>query len=128
MPTTPRNPPTFLNLFQIRFPVGAIASIGHRVSGVSLFLGIPVVALLLERSLVSEASFATLGEMVSAPWRTALLVVVVWAAAHHILAGIRHLLMDVGIGSRLTTARRTALSALVAAALIALMAAVEWLS
>jgi succinate dehydrogenase / fumarate reductase cytochrome b subunit len=128
MPTTPRRAPTFLNLFQIRFPVGAIASIGHRVSGVLLFISIPLLALLLERSLLSQASFTALGELASAPWRAALLVVLIWAAAHHILAGIRHLLMDVGIGSRLTTARRTALSTLVAAALIALMAAVVWLS
>ena len=35
-------------------------------------------------------------------------IVFVWALAHHLLAGIRHLLSDVDIGSQLPAARRSA--------------------
>lgn len=120
--------PKFLNLLQIRFPIGAIASIGHRISGVLLVLSLPLLALTLDRSLHSEAEFAALRDLVSAPWRAVLLALLVWAATHHLLAGIRHLLMDVGIGSGLSQARTSAWAAIVAAAIVALVAAARWLS
>lgn len=34
--------PVFLNLTQIRMPVGALTSIGHRVTGVLLAASVPV--------------------------------------------------------------------------------------
>ncbi|WP_407280947.1 succinate dehydrogenase, cytochrome b556 subunit [Aromatoleum evansii] len=117
-----------MNLSQIRFPVGAIASIGHRVSGVLLLVSLPLLALALDRSLRSESEFEALRDLVSEPWRALLLVILVWAAAHHVLAGVRHLLMDIGVGSRLSPARTSAWAAIVAAGIIAVAAAVRWLS
>lgn len=128
MRAPPGSAPKFLNLSQIRFPIGAIASIGHRISGVLLLVTLPFLALALDRSLRSEAEFEALRDLVSAPGRALLLVVVVWAASHHVLAGVRHLLMDVGIGSRLAQARTSAWAAIVAAAVIALAVAARWLS
>ncbi len=132
MSAPPRDAPKFLNLAQIRFPIGAIASIGHRVSGVLLLLSLPFLVLALERSLRSEADYAALGTWLNSPWRALLLVVMVWAATHHLLAGVRHMLMDIGIGSRLAQARMSAWSTIVAALLIALVtavsAAMRWLS
>ena len=128
MPAPPRDAPKFLNLAQIRFPIGAIASIGHRISGVLLLISLPFLVLALERSLRSEADYAALGTWLNSPWRALLLVVMVWAATHHLLAGVRHMLMDIGIGSRLAQARMSAWSTIVAALLIALLAAMRWLS
>ena len=128
MQTRFRDAPKFLNLAQIRFPVGAIASIGHRISGVVLLITLPLLALALDRSLRSPADFDALGELLSAPLRALLLVIVVWAATHHVLAGLRHLLMDIGIGSALPNARSSAWIALVAAVVVALIAAVRWLA
>ncbi len=48
MDKQPRRLLVFLNLAQIRFPIGAIASIAHRVSGVLLFIALPVLAALLD--------------------------------------------------------------------------------
>lgn len=112
--------PVFLNLLQIRFPVGAIASIAHRVSGVMLFAALPLMALGLDVSLRGEAQFEALHALLSAPWRMLLGALLVWAAAHHVLAGIRHLLMDVGIGSGLAQARLSARAVTLAAVLVAL--------
>ncbi|MCK0510958.1 succinate dehydrogenase, cytochrome b556 subunit [Aromatoleum buckelii] len=128
MRAPPGSAPKFLNLSQIRFPIGAIASIGHRISGVLLLVALPLLALALDRSLRSEAEFEALRDLVSAPARALLLVVVVWAASHHVLAGLRHLLMDAGIGSRLDQARTSAWAAIIAAAVIALAVAIRWLS
>ncbi|AKU12307.1 putative succinate dehydrogenase cytochrome B subunit [Azoarcus sp. CIB] len=120
--------PKFLNLSQIRFPIGAIASIGHRVAGVLLVVSLPLLAFALDRSLRSESEFDALRDLVSEPWRALLLVILVWAAAHHVLAGVRHLLMDIGVGSRLSQARTSAWAAILAAGIIAFAAAVRWLS
>ena len=100
--------PKFLNLLQIRFPIGAIASIGHRVSGVLLLIALPLLTDILDRSLRNEADFVSLRAALSSPWVVLALSLSAWAITHHILAGIRHLLMDVGIGSRLQQARLSA--------------------
>ena len=119
--------PAFLNFARIRFPVGAVASIGHRLSGMALACALPFVVLALERSLRSEAAFLSLFEAFrSIPGRAAM-AVLAWACAHHLFAGIRHLLMDIGIGTSLSAGRRSAHAALaagfaVAAAFIALAA------
>lgn len=120
--------PKFLNLFHIRFPIGAIASVGHRVSGVLLLISLPVLALALERSLASEAAFESLREAFDSPWWGLLLLAVIWAGAHHVLAGVRHLLMDVGIGSPLVQARTSAWAVILTAVIIAVAAAIRWLA
>jgi len=49
--------PVFLNLARIQMPVGALASISHRITGVLLATSVPVAIYLLELSLRSESSF-----------------------------------------------------------------------
>jgi succinate dehydrogenase / fumarate reductase cytochrome b subunit len=114
--------PVFLNFARIRFPVGALASIGHRISGMVLVCALPLALLMLERSLQSEAAFASFLEAFRSPAGRAGLVVLAWACAHHLFAGIRHLLMDAGVGAALSAARRSAWAALAAALAIALAA------
>jgi succinate dehydrogenase / fumarate reductase cytochrome b subunit len=100
--------PRFLDFTRIRFPVGAVASIAHRISGVVLVAALPLGVLLLERSLQADDAFPSLlRKAQSMPGRIALLVIA-WAAAQHLFAGIRHLLMDVGIGSSLSAGRASA--------------------
>jgi len=106
--------PVFLNLIRLRFPVGAVASIGHRISGVLLVLMLPFAVLALDRSLRGEAIFAM------ADWMRLPAALVAWACAHHLFAGIRHLLTDVGIGASLPAARASAYAALIAGAAVAL--------
>lgn len=115
----PRRLPVFLKLAQIRFPIGAIASIAHRVSGVLLFIALPVVSVLLDTSLRDEAGFASVRDLISSPLVVVAAGVLVWALVHHVLAGIRHLLMDVGIGGELERARASARLVLIAAPALA---------
>ena len=116
-----RRLPVFLNLAQIRFPIGAIASIAHRVAGGLLFIALPVIALLLDASLRSEAGFASVRDLLSSPFWVVTAAVLLWALVHHVLAGVRHLLMDVGVGSELARARASARLVLVAAPALALL-------
>ena len=121
MDKQPRRLPVFLNLAQIRFPIGAIASIAHRVSGVLMFIALPVLAALLDASLRSEAGFASVRGLLSSPLALVVSGVLAWALVHHVLAGIRHLLMDVGIGGELERARASARLVLLAAPALALL-------
>lgn len=126
---TPAERPIFLNFTRIRFPVGAVASIGHRISGMVLVCALPFVVLALERSLRSEAAFASFLEAFWSPAGRLGLVVVAWASAHHLFAGIRHLLMDAGVGASLSTARVSAYAALATALAVAAAAAfIGWLT
>ena len=52
----------------------------------------------------------------------AVVIVLVWALAHHLLAGVRHMLTDINIGSTLHAARRTAWAVNLSAAAVALLA------
>lgn len=123
-----RERPRFLALWQIRFPIGAIASIGHRVSGVLLLVALPPLTLALDQSLRGRAGYEQLLDTLRSPRLAPLAFLVVWALAHHLLAGIRHLAMDAGIGSRLPAARASAWSAIVAALLAAAVTAWRWLA
>ncbi len=112
--------PVFLNFARIRFPVGAIASIGHRISGVLLALSLPFVVYALQVSLRSPSALSSfMAALRTFPGRIAL-VVFAWACAQHLFAGVRHLLTDAGIGSALSAARRSAYAVLIAGGLVAL--------
>jgi len=90
--------PKFLNLFQIKLPAGGIASIAHRISGVFMFVSIPLIAWLFALSLQNEQGYrAALEYLDSLPLRLFALVLV-WSLCHHLLAGLRHLLLDIDIG------------------------------
>lgn len=110
--------PRFLNFARISFPVGAVASIGHRISGIVLVCLLPFAVLALELSLEGEDAFSALAQKLQSPAGRFLLALIAWASAHHLFAGIRHLLMDVGIGSSLAAGRASAYAALLAAALV----------
>ncbi|MBS0327316.1 MAG: succinate dehydrogenase, cytochrome b556 subunit [Proteobacteria bacterium] len=116
--------PRFLNLFQIRFPVGAICSIGHRVSGVILAAAVPLVVYALDRSLAGPQAYARLAAALATAAGKTAVVVLAWALAHHALAGIRHVLKDVDVGASLGTARRSAWLVLAVGGIIALATAV----
>lgn len=103
-----RRRPVFFNLAQIQMPVGALTSIVHRVTGVLLAIGIPFSIYSLELSLQSAQSYARLLNLLDKLTIKAVAVVFVWALAHHLLAGVRHLLSDIDIGSLLPAARRSA--------------------
>ncbi len=114
--------PVFFNLTQIQMPVGALTSITHRVTGVVLAVGLPFGFYALHLSLASVQSYERLTRMANTGLFKAALILFTWALSHHLLAGVRHLLMDIGVGSHLAAARRSAWSVNVGAFLIALLA------
>ena len=97
--------PVYLNLLKIRLPVTGVVSIAHRISGALLFLSIPFAVYLLDMSVLSEASFEHVRTMLAEPWLVVLQLVLLWSLVHHLVAGIRYLLIDAEIGIDLAGAR-----------------------
>jgi succinate dehydrogenase / fumarate reductase, cytochrome b subunit len=103
-----RSAPVFLNLFRIRFPVGAVTSIAHRLSGLLLFLSFPVLVYWLDLSLRDPAGYARAVEWLQYGWVRFASVLIAWSLLHHLFAGLRFLLIDLGVGVDRTAARRSA--------------------
>jgi succinate dehydrogenase / fumarate reductase cytochrome b subunit len=93
---TRRRRPVFLDLRHIAMPVGALTSIGHRISGVVLAVAVPVAIYLFARSLQGEAGFALVTAIAAHPAFKVTAIFAAWALAHHLLGGVRHLLSDFG--------------------------------
>lgn len=116
--------PVYLNLFKIRLPVGGILSILHRATGAFLVLLLPFAIYILDRSLQDPTAFDKISaRLMSLEGRIALLIMV-WAFAQHFMSGLRHLLLDIGIGDSKATARLNAWLAFAATGLVVLLTGV----
>jgi succinate dehydrogenase / fumarate reductase cytochrome b subunit len=111
--------PVYLNLLKIRLPIGGVLSILHRITGVVMILAIPLLIYLLTLSLDGAEGFAAAAAFLSGGAGTALLFLGLWAVFHHLLAGVRYLLIDLDVGVEKPAFRQTAWLALVAAPVIA---------
>ncbi|QRN41134.1 MAG: succinate dehydrogenase, cytochrome b556 subunit [Neisseriaceae bacterium] len=116
-----KNNPKYLNLFQIRQSVTAILSILHRISGAALFVGLPFFLWLLSSSLNQQEAFDTYHEVMNNFIVKIILLLFLWATFHHMLAGIRFLILDIGKGLDLKTARLTAKIVLFSAPILTLI-------
>jgi len=118
--------PVNLNLLAFRWPIPAITSILHRISGVFIFFGIAALLYLLDLSLSSQAGFDEAATLLSG---TAVKLII-WAIAsgilYHLIAGIKHLIMDLGYGETIEGGKAGAVAVLVASAL-AIAAAGYWI-
>lgn len=113
----------FFNLTQIQMPVGAVTSITHRITGILLAIGIPFGVYLLDQSLRDLQSYVGVTQLFAHPAFKVAALAFIWALAHHLFAGVRHLLSDIDIGSRLPAARRSAWSVNLGGVAVALLAA-----
>lgn len=117
----PQNAPVFLNLFRIRLPAGAVTSIAHRITGVLLFLSLPYLAWLLELSLQGPEGYASAVALLQPAWVRLASVLLAWSLLHHLIAGIRFLLIDIHLGVDRPVARITAWSVNAAGVALALL-------
>lgn len=117
--------PVNLDLRTIWFPVTAIASILHRVSGVITFVSVGILLWLLGLSLSSPEGFLT----ASAVMGSAIVKLIMWgiltALAYHVVVGIRHVLMDTGyLEETLSSGKRSAYIAFAVTVMLSLLAGV----
>jgi len=96
-----RNINAFTDLTTYRMTPAAWVSILHRASGGLMFLLLPLIVWLFDVSVSSEISFAGFTSAFSAGvgfvpgWLFKLVVLaIIWAYLHHLIAGVRHVYMD----------------------------------
>jgi|TARA_B100001093_G_scaffold262087_1_gene250505 succinate dehydrogenase / fumarate reductase cytochrome b subunit len=114
--------PVNLDIGTIQLPVTAYVSILHRVSGVVLFGAVGLFLWILDSSLSSEESFNSIKEFMN----TLIVQIIIWlslaALIYHLVAGLRHLVMDYGYGETLSGGILGAKLVLTFSAILMLMA------
>ncbi|MCP5161761.1 MAG: succinate dehydrogenase, cytochrome b556 subunit [Hahellaceae bacterium] len=116
--------PVNLDLSKFSFPLPAITSIVHRVTGVALFVGVAILMWMLDLSLSGEEGFNQAKDIFQGFFARLILWGIVSALLYHLVAGIKHLLMDLGIGETLEGGRLGAQITLVVAAILVVLAGV----
>ena len=114
--------PVNLDIGTIHLPVTAYVSILQRVSGVVLFGAVGLFLWILDSSLSSEESFNSIKVFMS----TLTVQIIIWlslaALIYHLVAGLRHLVMDYGYGETLSGGILGAKLVLVLSVILMLMA------
>ena len=116
--------PVNLDITTIKLPLPAYTSILHRLSGVLLFLGAGLLIYALDRSLASEQSFVELQQLFSTGFAKFVIWVLLSGLIYHFVAGVKHLLMDIGIGEELQSGRIGAVASLIISAVLVVLAGV----
>lgn len=114
--------PVYISLTQFKFPVTAIASIVHRITGMVLFLGIGYLLWLLSLALQSPAGFIEAESILAAPFAKLILWGVLSMLIYHILAGVKHMFLDFHVGDTFEAASATSYAVFGLSAVLALVA------
>ncbi|MDO4896753.1 MAG: succinate dehydrogenase, cytochrome b556 subunit [Moraxella sp.] len=126
MPAVKSNRPVNLSMGQVlavnsKSPI-AMASILHRVSGVVLFLLVPVMLCILQTSLSSEEGFKTVFDNVALRFVAWIFVA---ATAYHFVMGVKHLLADMGMNEEFQSGKTAAIISFVIAVIL-ILASFVW--
>ena len=96
-----RNINALSDLPTYRLPAAGWVSILHRISGLLMFVLMPLIIWLFDNSISSEYSFAQFAAAFNVGlgfvpgWFMKLVALaLIWAYLHHFIAGLRHLYMD----------------------------------
>ncbi|WP_119393206.1 succinate dehydrogenase, cytochrome b556 subunit [Salinibius halmophilus] len=119
------NRPVNLDLTTIWLPITGVVSFAHRVSGIVLFIGAAFLVWALDASLSSAAGFAQVKQLLAENF---IAQFIVWgtlcALAYHFVAGIKHLIMDAGIGETKEGGKAGAYFTLIVSAVLFVLAGV----
>ena len=119
-----RERPINLDLLAFRFPLPALASIVHRITGIMLFAGMAFLLYGLSLALDSEAGLAQAKLLLTYPLGKFIAWGILTLVGYHFVAGIKHLLMDFGFAETLPGARFAAQVCVVLGVLLAVLAGV----
>ena len=115
-----RNLNLFSDVRNYRLPVAGFISILHRVSGMLMFILLPLVIWMFDTSVSSEISFARFSAAFNVGlgfvpgWFIKLVTLaLIWAYLHHLAAGVRHLYLDVSHKTTKDFGRQSAVATLV---------------
>lgn len=113
-----------LDLATIKLPLPGFTSIIHRITGLILFVGVAFMLCALDSSLTSEQSFNELKESLQSPLAKFIAWGLVSALLYHFVAGVKHLVMDMGIGETLEGGKLGAQITIVVSTVVIILAGV----
>ncbi|MGO1501889.1 MAG: succinate dehydrogenase, cytochrome b556 subunit [Marinobacter sp.] len=116
--------PVNLDLGKIHFPLPAITSILHRISGIIIFVGVAFMLYGLQLSLSGEEGFSQVSELLNSFLAKLIIWGILSALLYHLVAGIKHLLMDMGIAEELESGRAAAKITIVVSVILIVLAGV----
>lgn len=107
-PPVKQQRPVNLDLTTFKFPVTSISSILHRASGFIVFLAIPLFLYALDVSLESPQGYASIIGWGDSFFCKLIFGAMLGALFYHLVAGIRHLVMDFGFWEELESGQMSA--------------------
>ena len=87
------------------WPFTALVSITNRVLGIVLFAGMAFALYLLDMALSSEQGFAEASMLIKGTPVKLVVLFLIFALTYHLVAGIKHLLLDFHIGDTFEAAQ-----------------------
>ena len=73
-------------------------SIAHRITGIGLYFGSPLIVLWMSAIALKSQSLKFIVTLIESPIGTLFLIAYSWALIHHAMGGIRHFIWDAGYG------------------------------
>ncbi|QIV96744.1 succinate dehydrogenase subunit C [Allofrancisella inopinata] len=116
---------TNIDLMSIKsynFPITAISSILHRITGVILIVAIPLAVVGMNYSLAGPNGYEQTVSILTKGWVSLFFWVFLSALTYHVYAGIRHMIMDMGFGESMKIAKLTSFITIV----LGILSAVFW--
>lgn len=119
--------PVNLNLFTINLPFVALMSFTHRVTGGALFVGIGFGLYILQMALASPSGFAEAQAVMQTGFAKFIFLGLLFVLVFHVLAGIKHLLLDFHVGDSLEAAQGASIAVAILTVLCtAVLGALLW--
>ncbi|MED7819039.1 MULTISPECIES: succinate dehydrogenase, cytochrome b556 subunit [unclassified Francisella] len=116
---------TNIDLMSIKsynFPITAISSILHRISGVILIIAIPLAVVGMNYSLAGPTGYEDTVAVLTKSWVSIFFWLFLSAITYHVYAGIRHIIMDMGFGESMKVAKATSLVVII----LGVLSAIFW--
>ncbi|MDO8292755.1 MAG: succinate dehydrogenase, cytochrome b556 subunit [Gallionella sp.] len=117
--------PKHLALHLIKLPLPGFVSVLHRISGLLLFLALPLLLLMLQYSLRSIETYTLLLAVLAHPLVKLMLLGLLWAFLHHFCAGLRYLAIDLDYGVKLAQARASSKAVLAVSLVLTVLLGVK---
>jgi succinate dehydrogenase / fumarate reductase cytochrome b subunit len=124
-PVMNKKRPKHLVIHLIKLPLPGIVSILHRVSGLLLFIALPLLLWMLQYSLTSIETYTELMDILANPLIKLILLGMVWAFMHHFCAGLRYLAIDFHLVRDLAHARSSSKVVVATSLILTILAGVK---
>ena len=105
--------PVYLNPFKYRWPLAAIVSITHRVTGAVLFVGVGFGIYAMDLAVSSTAGYQEALVLMASPLAKLIMLGLIFVLIFHVVAGIKHLLLDFHIGDSLAAAKAGSIAVII---------------